>query len=82
MYDLAKALFCPSVLVALMGNILVYIWNLVVYGCTVNFLLLSFLFNPGLLITSLDTVRGMMYYRKALMLQAYLERISTGGLDF
>ncbi|XP_073063640.1 callose synthase 9-like isoform X1 [Primulina eburnea] len=27
------------------------------------------------------TVRGMMYYRKALMLQAYLERISTGDVE-
>lgn len=25
-------------------------------------------------------VRGMMYYRKALMLQSYLERMMTGGL--
>ncbi|TQE02012.1 hypothetical protein C1H46_012331 [Malus baccata] len=27
------------------------------------------------------TVRGMMYYRKALMLQTYLERINSGGSD-
>lgn len=27
------------------------------------------------------TVRGMMYYRKALMLQAYLERIASGDLE-
>nr|QKN22529.1 callose synthase 9 [Urtica dioica subsp. dioica] len=27
------------------------------------------------------TVRGMMYYRKALMLQTYLEKISTGDLE-
>ncbi|KAG0453842.1 hypothetical protein HPP92_025146 [Vanilla planifolia] len=27
------------------------------------------------------TVRGMMYYRKALMLQSYLERRSVGGLE-
>lgn len=26
------------------------------------------------------TVRGMMYYRKALMLQSYLERRSLGGM--
>jgi len=25
-------------------------------------------------------VRGMMYYRKALMLQTYVERIASGGL--
>jgi hypothetical protein len=24
-------------------------------------------------------VRGMMYYRKALMLQTYLERLTSGG---
>ncbi|KAJ9549228.1 hypothetical protein OSB04_021771 [Centaurea solstitialis] len=28
------------------------------------------------------TVRGMMYYRKALMLQAYLERMTVGGSGF
>ncbi|KAK4482394.1 hypothetical protein RD792_009549 [Penstemon davidsonii] len=27
------------------------------------------------------TIRGMMYYRKALMLQAYLERMRTGDLE-
>ncbi|GMH24309.1 hypothetical protein Nepgr_026152 [Nepenthes gracilis] len=27
------------------------------------------------------TVRGMMYYRKALMLQSYLERIAAGGIN-
>ncbi|KAI3696996.1 hypothetical protein L6452_29684 [Arctium lappa] len=27
------------------------------------------------------TVRGMMYYRKALMLQAYLERITVGDME-
>ncbi|KAL3828142.1 hypothetical protein ACJIZ3_016944 [Penstemon smallii] len=27
------------------------------------------------------TIRGMMYYRKALMLQAYLERMLTGDLE-
>jgi len=27
------------------------------------------------------TVRGMMYYRKALMLQTYLERTTAGGKD-
>ncbi|KAL8505877.1 hypothetical protein ACS0TY_016920 [Phlomoides rotata] len=27
------------------------------------------------------TVRGMMYYRKALMLQSYLERMSTGDVE-
>lgn len=28
------------------------------------------------------TVRGMMYYRRALMLQSYLERRSLGGICF
>ncbi|CAK9184594.1 unnamed protein product, partial [Ilex paraguariensis] len=27
------------------------------------------------------TVRGMMYYRKALMLQSYLERVTTGDME-
>ncbi|KAG6787620.1 hypothetical protein POTOM_003663 [Populus tomentosa] len=36
----------------------------------------------GLLVSSLEEiVRGMMYYRKALMLQSYLERVASGDVE-
>lgn len=34
------------------------------------------------IIASLSAVRGMMYYRRALILQSYLEKRSLGGLLF
>lgn len=46
---------------------------------------LAYSYLPLIFSNSLNywkSVRGMMYYRKALMLQAYLERMSAGGLHF
>ncbi|KAG6790984.1 hypothetical protein POTOM_000094 [Populus tomentosa] len=50
-----------------------------------SFLMLAFtdlLALSGLLVSSLEEiVRGMMYYRKALMLQSYLERVASGDAE-
>lgn len=58
-------------------NIIISSWHihliLIMHFFKIIYFLLNYNNNP---------VRGMMYYRKALMLQSYLERTTSGGSGF